>query len=244
MRSSARCRWTRRPSEATCAAYPRPSTITTYGQAGLRWLNGPDAELSQFKNIMGRIVADARRAAGIIGRVRNMASRRRQEHDLAALDELVAEALQFLKYELQFHNVKVTHYRSGLNYPVHAARIQLRQVIVNLVVNAVQAMSGTTQREILLWTAAKSYQVHCSVEDSGPGIPGDRAASTFESFFTTKDGGMGKGLPISRSIIEAHEGTMNADNDSALGWCSLFFQSPPVWSGDTLGGSEAIAHWT
>lgn len=93
-------------------------------------------------------------------------------------------------------------------------------------VNAVQAMSDTTQREILVRTAAKSYQAHCSVEDSGPGIPGDRAASTFESFFTTNDGGMGKGLPISRSIIEAHDGTMNADNDSALGGARFSFSLP------------------
>jgi signal transduction histidine kinase len=202
------------------------AAITTYGEAGLRWLNGPDAELAQFKDIMGRIVADARRAAGIIGRVRSMASRRRQEHDLLVLDELVAEALQFLKYELQFHNVKVTHHRSGLKSPVHVDRIQVQQVIVNLVVNAVQAMSGTTRREILVQTAVNRSQVHCSVEDSGPGIPGDKAASIFESFFTTKEGGMGMGLPISRSIIEAHDGTMNADNDSALGGARFSFSLP------------------
>lgn len=204
------------------------AAITTYGEAGLKWLDGPDADLAQFKEVMGRIVADARRAAGIIGRVRNMASPRRQEHDLVPLDELVAEALQFLKHELQFHDVKVTHLRSGLMHPVKVDRIQLQQVIVNLMVNAVQAMtiSGSAQREIMVRTAIDRFKVQCTVEDSGPGIPTDKADSIFEAFYTTKDGGMGMGLPISRSIIEAHDGAMSVDNGSALGGARFSFTLP------------------
>lgn len=204
------------------------AAITTYGEAGLQWLNRPNADLSQFREIMNRIVADARRAAGIIGRVREMASRRRPVHDLALLDDVIAEALQFLRHETQMHKVNVTHRRSSAARPVNVDRIQLQQVIVNLIVNAMQAMetSKAVRREILVQTSVHGDRVLCSVEDTGPGIRPAEAAEIFQTFFTTKEGGMGMGLPISRSILEAHDGTMTVDNDSPLGGARFTFTLP------------------
>lgn len=204
------------------------AAITTYGEAGLRWLNRPDPELSEVRDIVTRIVADAQRAAGVIARVRKMASHRKHEEEFVSLNELIAEALQFLGHEFRLHNVKVMHVPEIGDMLVRVDRIQLQQVIVNLAVNAVQAisMANSSRREVIVRTAVEGAQVRCSVEDSGPGIPQEAMNRIFQSFFTTKDGGMGMGLPISRSIIEAHGGRMVADNDGSCGGARFTFVLP------------------
>jgi PAS domain S-box-containing protein len=206
------------------------AAITTYGEAGLRWLNRPNPELSEVRDIVTRIVADAQRAASVIARVRNMASHRMQDEEIVSLDELVAEAVLFLRHEFQAHKVNVVHLPSSGSARVTVDRIQLQQVIVNMAVNAIQAISATPceRREVVLRTMDEGAQVCCSVEDSGPGIPVEGTGRIFESFFTTKNGGMGMGLPISRSIIEAHGGKMSADNGSRLGGARFSFVLPAV----------------
>jgi len=204
------------------------AAITTYGEAGLRWLNRPNPQLSEVRDIVTRIVADAQRAAGVIARVRNMASHRKQDEEVVSLDNLVAEAVSFLGHEFRLHNVKVTHIPPAGATLVNVDRIQLQQVIVNLAINAVQAIStsGSTRREVLVKTIEEGTLVRCSVEDSGSGIPKESVDRIFQSFVTTKDGGMGMGLPISRSIIEAHEGRLTADNGSSLGGARFSFVLP------------------
>jgi PAS domain S-box-containing protein len=204
------------------------AAITTYGEAGLRWLNRPDPELSEVQDIVTRIVADAQRAAGVIARVRNMASHRKQEEEVVPLDNLVDEAIQFLSHEFRLHNIKVTQIPYAAAALVTVDRIQLQQVIVNLAVNAIQAIStsNATRREIVVRTTEEGGRVRCSVEDSGPGIPEESMDRIFQSFVTTKDGGMGMGLPISRSIIEAHEGRLAADNNGSLGGARFSFVLP------------------
>lgn len=204
------------------------AAITTYGEAGLRWLNRPNPELSEVRDIVTRIVVDAQRAAGVIARVRNMASHRKQDEEVVSLDELVAEAVSFLGHEFRLHNIKVTHIPPAGATLVNVDRIQLQQVIVNLAVNAVQAIStsASMRREVLVKTTEEGALVRCLVEDSGPGIPTESVDRIFQSFVTTKDGGMGMGLPISRSIIEAHEGRLIADNDSSLGGARFSFVLP------------------
>lgn len=206
------------------------AAITTYGEAGLRWLNRPNPELSEVRDIVMRIVADAQRAASVIARVRSMASHRMQDEEIVSLDELVAEAVLFLRHEFQAHNVNVVHLPSPGSARVTVDRIQLQQVIVNMAVNAIQAISAVPceRREVVLCTTDEGAQVRCSVEDSGPGIPVEGTGRIFESFFTTKDGGMGMGLPISRSIIEAHGGKMSADNGSRLGGARFSFVLPAL----------------
>ncbi|QEE43727.1 PAS domain S-box protein (plasmid) [Rhizobium sp. WL3] len=204
------------------------AAIATYGEAGLRWLDRPNPELAQVRDIVTRIVADAQRAAGVIARVRNMASHRKQDAEILSMDDLVAEAVQFLGHEFRMHNVKVKHVSSAGPTYVNVDRIQLQQVLVNLAINAVQALSTSCakRREVMIRTAAEGAQVRCSVEDSGPGIPNEAADHIFQSFYTTKDGGMGMGLPISRSIIEAHGGGISVDNDSACGGARFSFVLP------------------
>ena len=203
------------------------AAITTYGEAGLRWLNRPNPVLSEVRDIVTRVVDDAQRAAGIIARVRNMASPQMHE-EILSLDALVAEAVLFLKHEFQAHGVRVAILPSNSSARITVDRIQLQQVIVNMAVNAIQAIAAanTGPREVVLRTTDEGSLVRCSVEDSGPGIPAAGASRVFETFFTTKSGGMGMGLPISRSIIEAHGGRMSADNDSSLGGARFSFVLP------------------
>lgn len=206
------------------------AAITTYGEAGLRWLSRPQPEISEVRDIVTRIVADAQRAASVIARVRTMASHRTQDMEMVSVDDLVAEAVLFLRHEFQSQNVKVAHLPSTGIARVNVDRIQIQQVIVNMAVNAVQAISTTNSnsREVLLRTTCEGPNVRCSVEDSGPGIAMDQSNRIFESFVTTKRGGMGMGLPISRSIIEAHGGRMIADNDSPLGGARFSFILPAL----------------
>ena len=108
-------------------------------------------------------------------------------------------------------------------------RTQIQQVIVNLAMNAVQAMAQSegARRSIIVRAVQPDPEtVCCMIEDSGPGIDPEHIPHLFDSFFTTKDTGMGMGLPISRSIIEAHNGHIRADNDSAIGGARFSFALP------------------
>ena len=110
---------------------------------------------------------------------------------------------------------------------MHADRTQLQQVVVNLAMNAMQAMAQSPRtRTLHIVTACDADGVRCTVEDSGPGVDQSHLDRLFESFFTTKEGGMGMGLPICRSIIEAHGGRIRADNASALGGARFTFWLP------------------
>jgi signal transduction histidine kinase len=119
---------------------------------------------------------------------------------------------------------------------VLADRIQLQQVIVNLIVNAMQAMdgSGNRGRKITIRTSRPGpAMLSCAVEDAGPGIILEESSRLFDSFFTTKKGGMGMGLSICRSIIEAHGGRIAADNGSAHGGARFYFLLPTIENGGT-----------
>lgn len=217
------------------------AAITTYGAAGLRLLTRQDQELSEFQDIMTRIVSDAQRAAGVIARVRNMASQRKMDEELIPLEELIRDAVGFLAHELKLHGVKIEILSVSAKALVKVDRIQLQQVIVNLIINAVQAIvnTNTERRHIRITTAVDEAQVTCTVEDSGPGISPDDADQIFQSFVTTKSGGMGMGLPISRSIIEAHEGQLTAGTKSSLGGAVFVFTLPRH---DTAGNTDSVTN--
>ena len=205
------------------------AAIATSGEASLRWLARPEPDIEEVRALTKRVIADARRASEIIGRIRSMAARRAPEQTLLSLDDVIQEALLFLDHEVQLRGVTVSHRPASAAPKVLADRTQLQQVVVNLAVNAMQAieLAGGTKRKIIVRTfAADPTTVCCSVEDSGPGIEPRHLARLFESFFTTKETGMGMGLPICRSVIEAHGGRISADNESAHGGARFFFTLP------------------
>jgi C4-dicarboxylate-specific signal transduction histidine kinase len=205
------------------------AAIVTNGEVGLRFLDRSEPDLAEVRELTKCVVDDARRAADVIARVRAMATRQAPEQRLLSVDEVIREALTFLRHEVQSYGLMVTHIPSPAAPKVLADRMQLQQVIVNLTVNAIQAMAQaeTPQRSLAIRTALSDPNtLCCTLEDSGPGIKPEHLDRLFGSFFTTKDGGMGLGLAISRSIIEAHGGQIRADNGSAYGGARFTFTLP------------------
>jgi C4-dicarboxylate-specific signal transduction histidine kinase len=205
------------------------AAIVTNGETGLRWLNRPEPNVGKARELTERVVADARRASEIIDRIRAMAAGRAPQQSLLSLDDIVEEALVFLRHEFQSKRTSVSLDLAPALPQVVGDRTQLQQVVVNLAINAVQAMaqSCSARRSIRVRTMPSDpASVCCLIEDSGPGIDPAHLPHLFDTFFTTKDAGMGMGLPISRSIIEAHGGRIRADNDSALGGARFRFELP------------------
>ncbi|HEY0799890.1 MAG TPA: ATP-binding protein, partial [Steroidobacteraceae bacterium] len=205
--------------------------IATNGAAGLRWLNRAEPDIAETRDLMARIVADARRAAEVISRIRGLAMRHAPERVALSLDDVVQETLLVLGCEIKARGVSVTADLMHGNTRVVGDRTQLQQVIMNLTVNALQAMSDREngRRELLIRTViGERGHACCGVEDSGPGIPAEAIGRLFESFFTTKPSGMGMGLPICRSIVEAHGGHISADNNSARGGARFLLNLPPA----------------
>jgi PAS domain S-box-containing protein len=205
------------------------AAIAAGGEASLRWLDRPTPDLMEVRQLTKGVVADARRASDIIGSIHTMAARRAPEQALLSLDDVIREALLFLRHEVELRGVTVSHVPTSASQQVFADRTQLQQVVVNLVVNAVQAIAlhNNAHRSIMIRTVAQDpATLHCSVEDSGSGIEPQHITRLFDSFFTTKDGGMGMGLRICRSVIEAHGGRIGADNASSHGGARFFFTLP------------------
>ncbi|RTE93670.1 ATP-binding protein [Bradyrhizobium sp. LVM 105] len=205
------------------------AAIATNGAAGLRWLNRPTPDIVEIRKTIENIVVDAQRAANIVARIRGMASRRPPEQASLSFDEIIREALVFLRHELESRAVTILHRPDPSAPQVLGDRTQLQQVIVNLAINAVQAMTqaGYDDRRIVISTVTQdATTLCCSVEDNGPGIATEHVDRLFESFFTTKDSGMGMGLPICRSIVEAHGGRIGAEGHGANGGARFWFTLP------------------
>jgi PAS domain S-box-containing protein len=205
------------------------ASIITNGETGLRWLGRAEPDLGKAQELTRRMVADARRASDIIDRIRNMATRRAPMRTLQSLDNIIEESMVFLRHEFQSRGVTVSVDLAPELPPIVGDRTQLQQVVVNLAVNAVQAMarSNPARRSISIQTLLSDPEtVCCHIEDSGPGIDPAHLPRLFDTFFTTKDSGMGMGLAISRSIIEAHGGRIRANNDSAFGGARFSFTLP------------------
>jgi C4-dicarboxylate-specific signal transduction histidine kinase len=205
------------------------SAIVTNGATSLRWLARPEPDVEKIRERIRCMVADARRAAEILDGIQAMANRREPKRMQLLLDDVVQESAVFLCHE--FRSMEVSVALDLAPNPPHVAgdRGQLQQVIVNLAINAVQAMARSGGRNILFRTLLPNPgTVCCTIEDSGPGIDPAYLPRLFDVFFTTKDTGMGMGLAISRSIIAAHDGHIEADNNSVLGGARFSISLPTI----------------
>ncbi len=187
--------------------------ILTNGEAALRWLNRPEPDLAELRALSTRTVADARRAADVIRRIRGLATHTEPERSPLALNSVIEEVLLFLRPELMRQGVEASLDLASDLPDVIADRVQLQQVFANLAVNAMHAMTDRKERRLTIRTArADGHTIRADLEDTGHGISVDHLDRLFQSFFTTKDGGMGIGLAICRSIVEAHGGRIEAAN--------------------------------
>jgi C4-dicarboxylate-specific signal transduction histidine kinase len=198
-------------------------------ETSLRWLDRPQPNVAKARELVELTLSDARRAADIVARIRTMATGRLPQRVRLSLNDVIEESIVFVTDQLQSNGIIVSLDLAQSLPELIGDRTQLQQVIVNLALNAVQAMSqsASARRSLLVRTKLTDADiVLCTVEDSGPGIDVLHLSRLFESFFTTKDAGMGMGLSVSRSIVEAHGGQLRADNDSSLGGARFSIQLP------------------
>jgi C4-dicarboxylate-specific signal transduction histidine kinase len=180
----------------------------------LRWLAAQPPDLDEVRHYLGLIVRDGNRASAVIGRIRGLVRKEPPRTDRLDLNDALEEVIALANSDLQKNAVAVRT-QLARNLPVVAAdRVQLQQVMLNLIVNAGEAMSSISDRprELVVVTGASAdaSEVFVEMRDSGPGLDPTSLSSLFESFYTTKANGMGMGLSISRSIVEAHGGRMHA----------------------------------
>ena len=186
------------------------AAIAASGNACQRWLeNGQN--LARAKESLNRIISDANRASDVIKRIRSLTNRKPPEHLELGINEVVNEVLTFARNELQAKGILIRReLRSDLP-SVMGDRVQLQQVILNLVMNGIDAMADVTDRRRILSVKSQLDErgsVLVTVQDSGAGLDPQHAELVFSAFFTTKPDGMGMGLAISTSIVEAHGGRL------------------------------------
>lgn len=191
------------------------TAIVTNAETGLRWLAREDVSIPKLKQLTTRIISNARRAGDIVQRVRGMVAKHQPGCASLDLNEVVDEALLFVRHDIESWSIDLS-VRYDAHLPkVTGDRIQLQQVVVNLLVNSIQAIAqgGRPARRIELGTSVDGdgSVVFC-IRDTGPGIADENLERIFDSFFTTKDMGMGIGLAICQSIVVAHGGRTAASN--------------------------------
>src|SRR5215472_9969189 len=189
------------------------AAIVSSGNAGLRWLSNAIPNMDEVTAALKRIVSDGHRASQMIETVRAMFKKDTGEKTLLDINKVVQEVFALLRAELQKNDIAVI-YRFAEEIPrVSADRVQLQQVILNLVMNAIDATSLIIDRPRILRASSERDDpagVIITLEDSGTGIDPKNIDRIFQPFFTTKSRGMGMGLSICRSIIEAHGGRLSA----------------------------------
>jgi signal transduction histidine kinase len=194
--------------------------IVTNGDACLRWLNRDEPDLDEARDAVSGMMQDGRRAAQVIENLRAMARKSGPQLATLDIDDAIQEILVLTRSELTQHNVVLATDLSTGDRTVFGDRVQLQQVMLNLIMNGIEAMNGVTDRPKVLTISAERVEpggVLVAVKDTGPGIDPAIADRIFESLFTTKPNGMGMGLSICRSIIEAHGGDFRASPNTPHG---------------------------
>ncbi|NID17205.1 PAS domain-containing sensor histidine kinase [Luteibacter yeojuensis] len=190
------------------------AAIVTHGEASLRWLRRADPDIGEACDAIERVVRDARRASEVVNRVRSLASKEPRQHVRFDLPGLIEECVQLLEGELVKHRIAFCMDIDRDTPAPRGDRVQLQQVVVNLMANAIRAMSDTggLRRLVLRARADVADGLLVEVEDSGTGIPEHIAPHLFDAFVTTRGNGMGMGLAICRSTVESHGGRLWATN--------------------------------
>jgi PAS domain S-box-containing protein len=192
---------------------PIAATVTN-AQAALRWLDARPPNLAETRQAVTRIVNDGIRAGDVVDRIRALIKKVPARTDRFDIDDAIMDIVALTRGELSSNGVSLqTQFAQGLPL-IQGDRVQLQQVILNLIVNAIEAMSGMSKggRELSISTEIDaSNGALVAVRDSGPGLDPAGLEHLFDAFYTTKSSGMGMGLSICRSIIEAHGGRIWAE---------------------------------
>ena len=211
------------------------TAVVTHGHACIEWLSASPPNLEKTRQTVARIIADGTRAGAVLSRIRALFKKESPAKDWLDINELIHEMTAFLRDEAIRRRILIrTDLVPGLP-KVKADRVQLQQVVLNLMMNGMDATAETTgrPRELLISARAKESELVVRVEDSGVGLDAEAGEKIFDAFFTTKPHGIGMGLSISRSIIEAHEGRLWASPRPSGG--AIFQFILPIQSRDSDG---------
>jgi PAS domain S-box-containing protein len=213
------------------------AAVVANGNAALRWLDRPMPELSEAKEALDGVVEEGKRASEVIGRIRAFLKNRKHDYVATDINEAIREVLALTKHALRGRNVTVQTSLPSEIPKVLGDRVQLQQVIMNLVINGADAMNAVSGRRRILWIGSRPNggdHVVITVGDCGTGIDESIRSRVFDPLFTTKSNGMGMGLPICRGIVQAHGGKLWAAPASPHGTEFHFtvpiaaVNSPPV----------------
>jgi signal transduction histidine kinase len=201
--------------------------IVTNGHACVRLLSREEPDLNKSLEVIERMIGDGMRASEVIKRIRDLLHKVPPEKAPLNINETVQEVIALVSSDVLRSKIDLRSELAADLPPTLGDRVQLQQVILNLILNARDAMSGTPRRELLITTLKnKSGDVVVAVRDSGKGLDAKDAERIFDPFFTTKSEGLGLGLSISRRIIEDHGGTLWAKPNKGKG-ATLQFTLPP-----------------
>jgi PAS domain S-box-containing protein len=198
---------------------PIAATVTN-AEAALRFLNARQPDLDEVRDALGCIVRDGERAGDVLGRIRALIKGAPPLKEHVQIDVTIREVIELTRSEAMKNGVLVQTELVEDLPPVQGDRVELQQVILNLILNAIEAMSGTNEgpRKLLITTErAEPGDVLVAVRDSGPGLAPGALENLFKAFHTTKPNGLGLGLSISRSIVEAHDGRLWASPNAPRG---------------------------
>jgi signal transduction histidine kinase len=177
----------------------------------VRWLGAHPPDLGVARQALGTIIKDANRASDVIGRIRGLVKKVPPRRDPLDINQAIFDATTLTRNELHRHRITLQIQPAQELPVVHADRIQLQQVLLNLIINAIEAMSVVSEgpRELLISSASNAVEsVLVAIRNSGPGLTPESRDRLFQAFYTTKANGMGMGLSICRSIIEDHGGRL------------------------------------
>jgi C4-dicarboxylate-specific signal transduction histidine kinase len=209
------------------------ASVVTSASACLRWLDAQ--KLEEARRSASRVIAEGHRASEIIGRIRALAKKAPPQKDWLDVNETIHEVIALAQSEVQRSGIALETQLSDAVPVILADRIQLQQVILNLIINAIEAMSGAGEGSRALSIRSdtdESQGLVVSVRDSGPGLDPKSFDHLFDAFYSTKPHGLGMGLAISRSIIDAHGGRLWATANAPYG--AVFQFTLPI-------GSESVA---
>jgi PAS domain S-box-containing protein len=211
------------------------AAVVNAGAACLRWLDGATPNLDEARQALNWIIREGNRASEVIRRVRALVNNAGPQKELLDINGVVNEIVALVQRELANHHVRLRMELAPVLPAVLADRVQLQQVIINLVMNGAEAMQSVTGRPrelVILSYQDEAHRVAVAVVDSGVGISAEGADRLFDAFFTTKPTGMGMGLSICRSIIEAHGGRLTAANNAGPG--ARFQFTLPLYQEETV----------
>lgn len=192
------------------------AAVVTNGDAGLRWLSREPPNIDAVRLSVEKMIANGRRASDVVARLRALARRSMPEFVPLALNGIVDDVLLLVQREVNAHHIRLDLALAPTTTMVLGDRVQLQQVLINLIINAIQAMADVDGRERVLAIRTgreagdDGEQACIDVADSGVGLDGVDTGKIFAAFYSTKQDGMGMGLSVCRSIVEAHHGRIGA----------------------------------